>query len=162
MSKPAAQIIDPKEFGRQAFEQPLFSPDAVKRADAALKAMSGSFQQWLEDEINTLQQARLAGEACGWTEQSVEAVFSAAHDLKGLGATYEYPLATKIAASLCRLIETEAGRQVVRRDPQLMLAHVDAIRAAARDQVKTSDHPVGRMLLQTLEARVAALGVAPR
>jgi hypothetical protein len=43
----------------------------------------------------------------------------------------------------------------------LVEAHVDALRAALRDGVKTDAHPVGRLLLRTLEAEVEALGVAP-
>ena len=161
MNKLKVQTIEPKEFGRKAFDQPLFGAEAVTRADQALQAMSGSFQEWLEREVETLQAARFAAEMAGWTDSALDAVFNAAHDIKGLGATFEYPLATKIAASLCRLIETDAGKRIARADPHLMLAHIDAIRAAARDRIKSSDDRIGRTLLRTLEARVAALGVAP-
>ncbi|MGE0597027.1 MAG: Hpt domain-containing protein [Hyphomonadaceae bacterium] len=164
MSKPQVQFIDPKEFDRAAVElkKPVFDAGAVARAEEALKAMSGSFQQWLDEEVTKLQAARLACEASGWSGDAIEALFSAAHDVKGLGATYEFPLATQIAASLCRLIETDAGRAVAAADPKLVLAHVDAIRAVVRDEVRTADHPVGRVLTRALEAQVAALGVAPR
>jgi chemotaxis protein histidine kinase CheA len=109
--------------------------------------------------VAALQQARLAGEHEGWTPAACEALLNAAHDLKGLGATYEYPLVSRIAASLCRLIETEVCKAATRNASNLMLAHVDAIRAAARDRVKSGENPVGRALLQALEARVEALGL---
>lgn len=159
MSKP--QIIDPSKFGRQTFEKPVFNADTVARADNALQEMSGSFQQWLEEEVARLQDARVAGDTGGWTFAAIDLLFGSAHDLKGLGATFEYPLATRIAASLCRLIETDAGKRLVQADPSLMLAHVDAIRAAARDHVKSVSNPMGRAVLQALEARVAELNVAP-
>ena len=161
MSKTAPQIIDPSKFGRQAFDKPVFSADTVARADNALQEMSGSFQQWLEEEVGRMQDARLAGEAGGWSFEAIDRLFGASHDVKGLGATFEYPLATRIAASLCRLIETDAGKQLAQRDPSLMIAHVDAIRAAARDHVKSVSNPMGRAVLQALEARVAELNVAP-
>ncbi|MNE42746.1 hypothetical protein D3C87_1780650 [compost metagenome] len=34
-------------------------------------------------------------------------------------------------------------------------AHIDAIRAVVRDEIQTDEHPVGRELAETLEARVA-------
>jgi hypothetical protein len=34
-------------------------------------------------------------------------------------------------------------------------AHIDAIRAVVRDQIKSDDHPTGRVLAETLEAKVA-------
>lgn len=153
MSKPAA---------RPNFKPPVFDAAAVARADDALKAMSGSFQQWLEEEATRLQAARLAAEADKWSADAFEMLFAAAHDLKGLAGTYEFPLVTQIAASLCRLIETDAGRAAARSEPALIGAHVDALRAALRDGIKTDAHPVGRLLLKTLEGRVDALGVAPR
>lgn len=164
MAKVNVQTTDPKDVGLRGLTlaQPVFAADAVDRADDALRAMSGSFQEWLEKEVTRLQTARLTAEQGQWASSAMEDLLLAAHDLKGLGATYDYPIATQLAASLCRLIETEAGRAAVRADPALAAAHVDAVRAAVRDKIKTNQHPVGRLLLSALEARVEALGVAPR
>jgi hypothetical protein len=40
----------------------------------------------------------------------------------------------------------------------LIEAHIDAIKAAARDDIKTEDHPVGRILVQELESRITDFG----
>jgi chemotaxis protein histidine kinase CheA len=159
MAKSNVQMIDPKEFGRRQIELPVFDAQSVARADQALKAMRGSFQEWLEADIAVLQTARQAGEQAGWSELTFDALLNAAHDLKGLGATYEYPLATKMAASLCRLLEADEGKAAMRKSPALMIAHVDAIRAAARDHIKSVENPTGRALLRVLEMEVDALGV---
>jgi chemotaxis protein histidine kinase CheA len=159
MAKTNVQMIDPKEFGRRQIELPVFDAQSVARADQALKAMRGSFQEWLEADVEILQNARLAGEQNGWSEQAFEAVLNAAHDLKGLGATYEYPLATKMAGSLCRLLEADEGKSAMLKSPGLMIAHIDAIRAAARDHIKSIENPTGRALLRALELEVDALGV---
>lgn len=145
----------------QARAIPLFDAAAVARAEGALRAMSAHFQGWLEEELDKVQAARLAARARGWDEAGLAALLGAAHDVKGLGSTYDYPLATRIAASLCRLIETPEGQRAARSDPRLVEAHVDAMRAAARDRIKSEQDPVGRALLAALEDRVAALGVAP-
>jgi len=164
MSKPAVQTIDPREVGLRALDlkQPVFGPEAVARADETLKAMAGSMQQWIDADMAQLQSLRLAAEAAHWDAASIDALMGAAHDLKGLGATYGFPLVTAIAASLCRLTETDAGKALVTRDPALARAHVDALRAIVRDGIRAPDHPLGAALRQTLEAEVAKLGVAPR
>ncbi len=142
--------------------QPIFDEEAIARADKTLEAMSGSFEQWLDADVRNLQAARTAAEGANWSVTSLASLFATAHDLKGMGATYGYPIVTQIAASLCRLIETDAGKQAAAAHPALVCAHVDAIRAALRDGMKSDEHPVGKALLQALDAQVAALGVAPR
>jgi chemotaxis protein histidine kinase CheA len=163
MSKPKVQIIDPRDVSPRAgqLQMPVFDAEALTRADETLKAMSGSFEQWLEADVQKLQAARTAAEQGAWRDDRLAALFAAAHDLKGMGATYGYPLVTQLCASLCRLIETEAGKRAARANPELAAAHVDAVRAAVRDRIATTGHPLGRALVAALEAQVAALGVAP-
>lgn len=164
MSKPSAQFIDPRQAGLRGLDlkQPVFSPEAIARADQALQSIGGSMQEWLDADVDRLQQARAAAEAQAWRHDALEKIGGVAHELKGMGATYGFPLVTQIAASLCRLIETDSGKAIAQADPTLVCAHIDALRAAVRDQVKTDSHPVGRALLTALETHVAKLGVAPR
>jgi chemotaxis protein histidine kinase CheA len=158
-----AQVIDPREAGHRPpqLAQPVFSEEALARADKTLEALSGSFEQWLDADLATLQAARLNGVKAGWDDAAIDTLWRAAHDLKGMGGTYGYPLVTQIATSLCRLTETEAGKDAARANPDLVCAHVDALRAAVRDRIASDAHPVGGALLRTLEAQVRRLGVAP-
>lgn len=163
-AQPKAEMIDPRAQGLRTFDfkKPVFDSGAVARADEALEAMGDELQAWLDADIERLQAARVRADAARWTALSQEDVHGIAHDLKGLGATYGSVLATQIAASLCRLIETDAGKALAQRDPTLARAHIDALRASVRDDIRSTEHPVGRAVLQALETRVAELGVAPR
>jgi hypothetical protein len=87
----------------------------------------------------------------------MENLYLRAHDLKGLGTTYGYQLITRIAGSLCRMIDDKEKRATT--PLELVDAHIDAIRAAVRDDIKTDEHPVGRVLVEELERRVKAMGV---
>lgn len=158
------QIINPREHGVRTHDLklPVFDAAAVARADEALESMSGSFEQWLDGDVARMQAARLAAEKALWGDASLQELWGAAHELKGLGATYGYPVVTEMAASLCRLIETPAGKAAARRAPGLVCAHIDAMRAAVRDRIQTADHPIGRALSQALAREVEKLGVAPR
>lgn len=131
-------------------------PAAIAKAEAALKSLSGNFAQWLQDEITKLEAARQQVRADGMTQETMESLYLRSHDLKGLGTTYGFPLITRIAGSLCRLIDEKEKRTSA--PMPLVDAHIDAIKAAVRDDIKDTDHPIGKVLVQELEARVAETG----
>ena len=128
--------------------------DAVARAEAALKSLSGQFAQWMQDELDKLEAARADIRAKGMTGETSETLYMRAHDLKGLGATYEFPLVTRIAASLCKLIDNPETRAAA--PLPLVDAHIDAIKAAVRDGIRNDEHPVGKVLVEELETRTRA------
>ncbi|HEX5379200.1 MAG TPA: Hpt domain-containing protein [Phenylobacterium sp.] len=131
-------------------------PAAIAKAEAALKRLSGNFSQWLNDEVVKLENARQRVKTEGMTAETMESLYLRAHDLKGLGSTYEYPLITRIGASLCRLIDDKDKRLAA--PMPLIDAHIDSIKAAVRDEIKTDDHPVGAVLIKELERKVAEFG----
>ena len=126
---------------------------AIAKAEEALKAMSSQFGQWLQDEIIKLDKAQTDIRDLGYNAETAETLYFRAHDLKGLGSTYQYPLVTRLAGSLCKLMDDPAKRTAAPR--VLIDAHIDAIKAVVRDQIQTDDHPTGKVLAETLEARVA-------
>ena len=122
---------------------------AVAKAEAALKGLSAQFGQWLQDEIVKLEAARAEVKANGIAGDQL---YLHSHDLKGLGTTYEFPLITRIAGSLCKLLDDPDKRA----DAPLFLidAHIDAIRAAVRTNIRDVDNPVGKTIAEELERRV--------
>ena len=154
MSNPA-QVIRPPNTLRLKVGGNFGGIDAlaIAKAEEALKAMSGQFGQWLEDEIVKLDKAQVDIKEQGYTTATAEALYYRAHDLKGLGTTYQYPLVTRMAGSLCKMMDDPVKRMAA---PMLLLdAHIDAIKAVVRDKIQTADHPTGKVLVETLEARVA-------
>jgi len=149
---PAPNTLKLKVGGRLG----AIDPAAIAKAEAALKSLSGNFSQWLNDEIVKLDAARQAVRTDGMTAETMEALYLRAHDLKGLGATYEFPLITRIGASLCKLIDDKDKR--LNAPMALIDAHIDSIKAAVRDEIKTDDHPVGAVLIKELERKVAEFG----
>jgi hypothetical protein len=129
-------------------------PILLARAEAALKALSGQFAQWLQDEICKLDAARADIQTRGLNTQTAQILYIRAHDLKGLGGTYEYPLISRLAGSLCNLLDDPDKRPGSPMD--LVDAHIHAIKAAVRDGVRDDANPVGRALAEELENRVGA------
>ena len=132
----------------------VIDPAAIAKAEAALKSLSGNFAEWLADEVAKLEAARQRVKTEGMTPESGENLYRRAHDLKGLGATYEYPLVTRISGSLCKLIDDPAKRAEA---PLFLVdAHIDAIKASVKGGIQSDTHPVGQVLVTELEQRVRA------
>lgn len=151
----SAQVIRPPNTLRMKVGGAFGGIDAnaIAKAEEALKAMSAQFGQWLQDEIVKLDKAQSDIRAQGYNTQTAENLYFRAHDLKGLGTTYQYPLVTRLAGSLCKMMDDPAKRMAA---PLMLIdAHIDAIKAVVRDQIQTDDHPTGKILAETLEAKVA-------
>lgn len=152
----SAQVIQPPNTLRQKVGGGFGGIDAgaIAKAEEALAAMADQFGAWLQDEIVKLDAAWIAIQTEGYTPATAEALYFRAHDLKGLGGTYQYPLVTRLAGSFCRLLDDPAARMST--PTQLLEAHVLAIKAVVRDKIQTDEHPVGRALAEELEAKVTA------
>lgn len=127
-------------------------PAAVAKAEAALKGLANQFTEWLNDEVRKLEEARANIAAQGMNAETAERLYVCAHDLKGLGGTYEFPLVTRLAGSLCKLMDEEGQRATA---PMFLVdAHISAIKAVVRDSIRDERHPVGQALSTELETRV--------
>jgi hypothetical protein len=134
----------------------MVSGDLVARAEAALQALAGQFARWMQDEIDKLDAARKSVGAEGLGGAAGEALYMTAHDLKGLGGTYEFPIVSRIAGSLCTLLE-ETGLRAS-RPLDLVDAHIAAIKMMVRDDVRNDMDPVAAATALSLENRVRAIG----
>ncbi len=128
---------------------------AIARAEAALDDMKEVFADWLETEVQKLEAAAKRVMAEGLDGEAGVELFSRAHDLRGMGTTYKFPIITRMAGSLSKLIESEEKRAIA--PAKLALAHTGAIRAALRQDIRDEKNPVGRALATELETQVLDL-----
>jgi HPt (histidine-containing phosphotransfer) domain-containing protein len=105
--------------------------DPVARAEAALAELSSEFNGWMDSECERLEAMRQNVKRDGFTQKSHEALFRAAHDIKGEAGTFGYPAVVGIAESLSRLLEHTPDMQ--RIPMSLVDQHVDAVRAVIRE-----------------------------
>lgn len=127
-------ITPPHELRKVVSPIAAGDDDPIARAEAALVQLSSEFAAWMQSECERLEAARLDVGRQGFTERTHEALFRAAHDIKGEAATFGYPAAAGVAESLCRLLEhtPEIGRIPI----ALVNQHVDAVRAIAREYAR--------------------------
>ena len=108
--------------------------DPVARAEQALAQLSSEFSNWMDTECERLDQARHLVKTIGLNKATHEALFHAAHDIKGEAATFGFPWVASLADSLSRLIEHTPD---MKRIPVTLVdQHVDAIRAIIRESAR--------------------------
>ncbi len=115
--------------------------------------LSQQYVEWTSDTIsNLLEQAAERGEI-GYDADSIDAVYQQAHNIKGMGTSFNFPLMTDIGTSLCAYIkQVGAGPW----DYDLVLAHLKAFDVVMQHAISGDGGDKGKALISRLESRVAA------
>jgi HPt (histidine-containing phosphotransfer) domain-containing protein len=145
------EVITPENKLRKAVsKRPMFPGeiDPVARAEQALAELSSEFTAWMDSECERLNAARRAIADNGFSKANKEALFHAAHDLKGEAATFGYPAVAAAADSLCRLIEHTPD--VTRIPLTLVDQHVYAVRAIYREYARSDAKELAAQLTARL------------
>lgn len=124
-------------------------PDPVAEAEAAVARMAESFDGWMAEETTRLGELFAQAEETEFDGDALEAFHRAAHDIKGQAATLGFPLAGRIAASLCRLIEAKLETGRFPRD--LVQQHVQSVRAIILEQARDRGSTTARRLADRLD-----------
>lgn len=111
--------------------------DPIARAEKALAGLSGEFKDWMAIECDRLAAAHAAIISHGFTTDTSQELFRAAHDIKGDAATFGFPTAGAAAESLCRIIEHAPDLQRV--PAELIAHHINAIQAIVRENATIAD-----------------------
>ncbi len=122
--------------------------DPVARAEQALAGLSGEFKDWMAIECERLAAAHAAILKDGFTTDTSQELFRAAHDIKGDAATFGFPTAAAAAESLCRIIEHAPDLERVPGD--LIAHHINAIQAIVRDNAGINNAGVAAALSKKL------------
>ena len=126
--------------------------EAIARAETALDSLKENFFDWLTSDVDKLIESHKVF-ADSKSKETSDALFRASHDMKGQAATFGYPIVSRIAGSLCKLIEEVSG--IDKLPAQLVEAHVQTIHVMHRQNIKDGTHPTAVVLCKELEARTA-------
>lgn len=133
------RILSPREAAK-------FDP--VKAAELALERLSVQFDGWMETETSELLHAYDVMRQEGPNAENLEALFQAAHNMKGQAQTLGFPLVGSVAANFCYLLEHVPGPDKL--PPELAEQHVEAIRAMVKEGARDTDNTLGVALLKKL------------
>lgn len=129
---------------------PVFARDVLAAAESEIAARAGDFAEWIGDMIEECVRdvERLTQDPTR-AREPVERLHHAAHEMRGQGGMFGYPLVTLFAKSLHEATAPEIDAVDDNRC-RLLKAHVDAIRAVAAGKIGGDGGSVGRSLLRTL------------
>jgi chemotaxis protein histidine kinase CheA len=143
-------IVPPNRLKKALKRASADDYDPLIAAEEAFEELSTQFAAWMEDECTGLDEARRVIHAQGFTDITRETLFRAAHDIKGHGSTFGFPLAADAADSLCRVLEhtTDLGLVPLKFVDQC----VDAVRAIIREHGNVNAEETAFELVKGLRA----------
>jgi chemotaxis protein histidine kinase CheA len=128
---------------------------AIKRAETAMEQLKDEFSGMASDAVSVLSAAHRTYTAKPDCRDSRAALLRAALDIKGLAATFDFPLMARVAGSLSRLLgETPQDKPLPLK---LVEAHVAAVQVIHRKSITGMDDKITLALLAELEAQVGAV-----
>lgn len=140
------------DFARKG--QVDFDPLVIEAAEARIQAMVGDYTTWVETYIVRMAEALEAlGAGTGSSRKHMAEINGIAHEMRGQGGIFDYPLITDLGKSLYRVTE-DPGEYVSENKVTLIGAHVDAIRTVFKSKIKGDGGEVGVALMREIEAAV--------
>ena len=124
---------------------------SIAAADAAMKDLSGDFQNWMGDEVNRLIAAYENFRDAAPNQRDVGPIFRAAHDIRGQAGVFGYPIAAEIAGSLSKLLDKIEPDYL---PIQLISHHVDSVKAIYRNNIRDYANPVATQIIHNLRRAI--------
>jgi hypothetical protein len=125
----------------------------LARAQAAVADLAQNFAESARADLDRCSAAlKAAREQPATRADGVKDIYGIAHNLKGQGSSFGYPLITRIGQSLCML--TRRHRDFSDADLGVVQAHLDAIRLILTKDIKGDAGEIGDKLAARLETLV--------
>lgn len=125
--------------------------DTIRRAEEAVGKLADQYRGWVRSDIEKLRECLEAAKAGGNArDDAYKRIRAIAHDMRGQGTTFGYPLVTRVAKSISQTL-----KDLPADGDAALLAHVDAVEAiigrdaadaAEGDIVVTLEKAIGRTL----------------
>src|SRR5260221_2867567 len=132
---------------------------ALARAEAAVAALARDYLVWARADLALCQQYLAAAESDPTQrQQHIAALFGIAHNIKGQGSSFGYPLMTRLGQSLCRL--TKLPRSFSQSDLRLMDIHLQVMSEIIQQEAIGEGTPDLRANVLQIETLVEALSAA--
>lgn len=158
--RPANRLRD--KLGPNALRGQIdFDPLVIQAAETRIQEMVGDYAVWVRNYLDTM---RRSYKALRRREDDPKphllSTNQIAHELRGQGGIFDYPLLTAFGRSLYNATLDTRG-QITDNRLKLIEAHIDALRVVFSKRVRGSGGKVGAELLKDIERAVKMYGDAP-
>ncbi len=151
--RPANRLRD--KLGPDALRgQVDFDPLVIQAAETKVQELVGDYSVWVKRYVEQMTQAyRALCEDEGASHKHLQTINSVAHELRGQGGIFDYPLITAFGKTLYEAT-TDSSVEITENRLKLLEAHIDAIRLVFTKQIRGSGGDVGAALLKDIETAV--------
>ncbi len=127
-------------------------PELLAKAEALVAGLRPQYLSWVREDLDRLQATWESARATEIVQraEAMRAAFAVAHDIKGQGGSFGYPLMTDIGAQLCRFLE--AGGRFDDEALEVVRLHIEAMRLVVADRMEGDGGDAGRKLMRGLQA----------
>jgi len=147
------EIIQPADtLRRRAPPQAKRLSEITKDAEAAILSQREAYKGRLAKDIENLHRLHLQL-LQSMSEETLEEVRFIAHDMKGQGTTFGYPLITRISDSLAKFLTGKPALDS--RTLDIITVHVDSLLLVVGNGL-AGDHPDGEVLVANLKRLLVA------
>ena len=129
----------------------VINADTFKRAEEAVSKLSEQYRDWALSDIETLRGCVASLTDDAQRDEAVAKIRSIAHDMRGQGSTFGYPLITQVAQSISRTLKSSPDTDGLVSD---LTAHIDAVEAIIEKEATGDGGDKGRDILQSLEEKI--------
>lgn len=128
----------------------------LARAEAAVADLAKSYTGWAMADVEKCAGLLASARQEVGAERVARAreIYAVAHNIKGQGSSFGYPLMTRLGQSLCHL--TRRKDSFSDGDIDLVGAHLDAMRLVLTKEIRGDGGELGNKLGARLEEKVQA------
>lgn len=126
--------------------------DTIRRAEEAVSKLSEQYRDWVRGDLAKLRDCMASagggGEARAAAYKEVRHI---AHDLRGQGATFGYPLVSRLAQSISQTLKERAADD---DSDAVLSAHFDALAQVIEKDVADAGSAAAKEIIATLETAI--------
>lgn len=130
----------------------------MRQSGSTSDELIAEYNAWTSEALAAMQ-AHLKALLAGTTDRSecLNEIFGIAHNIKGMGATFGFPLMTELGTSLCDYLR-HGAHDPAQVSNRVVTDHVQSIQRVFDDKVEGDGGDEGRALMQRLAAIIEAEG----
>jgi len=128
----------------------IINSDMIKRAEKAVEELASQYSGWAADDIVKLRGLLSEAENDAATrDERLHDIYRIAHDMRGQGSTFGFPLVTRIAGLLCTYLKMPDEGDVA---IDTVRAHIDALEKVIEHKATDEASAAAVEILSTLKS----------